>query len=73
MVFCVRSLMTSNTNLTVKDNRNKIKIVQKTIDSYKNKIDKCSDVKLKETLEKLVKIEEQNLEKLKIIYSEEIL
>ena len=51
IVFRVRSLMTSNTNLTVKDNRNKIKIVQKTIDSYKNKIDKCSDVKLKETFE----------------------
>ena len=65
--------MSDNVHLTAKDNRNKIKIVQKTIDSYKNKIDKCKDVKLKETLEKLVKIEEQNLEKLKIIYSEEIL
>ena len=65
--------MSNDVHLTAKDNRNKIKIVQKTIDSYKNKIDKCTDVKLKETLEKLVKIEEQNLEDLKIKYSEEIL
>ena len=65
--------MSEHSDLTAKDNRNKIKIVQKTIDSYRNKIDRCKDVKLKETLEKLVKIEEQNLEKLKIMYSEEIL
>lgn len=65
--------MSDNVHLTAKDNRNKIKIVQKTIDSYNDKIDKCSDDKLRESLKKLIKIEEQNLEKLKIKYAEEIL
>jgi hypothetical protein len=60
-------------NLTANDNRNKIKIIEKTIDSYNNKIIKCTDIKLRDYLEKLVLKERDNLEKIKILYSEEIL
>ena len=60
-------------NLTANDNRNKIKIIEKTIDSYNNKILKCSDEKLRDHLKKLILVEQENLEKIKILYSEEIL
>lgn len=56
-----------------KDNKIKIDIVQKTIDTYEKKLSTTKDDKEKERLLSLIKKEKDNLVKIKLKYAEELL
>lgn len=56
-----------------KDNKIKIDIVQKTIQTYEKKLNLCKDEKEKERVKNLIEKEKDNLVLIKLKYAEELL